>query len=154
MNTWVIFMIQLLLDTINGDIYEKVDLRINEEQKYQIIKKRAEGAKPKERASIEIGCTVRHVSHLILKYKNEGKAAFIHGNRGRNPSATIPLEVKEKVVNCYVDHYCDTNFTHFCEIIEDDLGIKISDTPLNKWLREINIISPKARKRTRKQLKK
>ena len=30
---------------------------------------------------------------------------------------------------------------------------KISDTTLNKWLRDENIISPKARKKTRKILK-
>lgn len=78
----------------------KVDLRMNKEQKYQIIKKVVEGAKTKELASIKIGCTVRHVNRLILKYKKEGKAAFIHGSRGRKPSTTIPLEVKEKVVNC------------------------------------------------------
>lgn len=56
-----------------------------------------EGHKSKERASIEIGCTVRHINRLVQKYKKEGKASFIHGNRGRKPSTTIPLNVKKKL---------------------------------------------------------
>ncbi|MBM6967305.1 ISNCY family transposase, partial [Massilimicrobiota timonensis] len=69
------------------------------------------------------------------------------------PATTIPLDIKNRIIKLYIDHYCDTNFTHFCEIIYDDFNVKISDTTLNKWLRDENIISPKARKKTRKILK-
>ena len=64
------------------------------------------------------------------------KLPFIHGNRGRAPATTIPLDIKNRIIKLYIDHYCDTNFTHFCEIIYDDFNVKISDTTLNKWLRD------------------
>ena len=138
---------------LGGCCMRKVELRMNEENKYLIIKKLVETNGNKNRAAIKLGCTVRTVNRLILKYKKYGKAAFIHGNRGRAPATTIPLDIKNRIIKLYIDHYCDTNFTHFCEIIYDDFNVKISDTTLNKWLRDENIISPKARKKTRKILK-
>ena len=132
----------------------KVELRMNEENKYMIIKKLVETNGNKKRAAIKLGCSTRTINRLIIKYKTQGKAAFVHGNRGRLPSKTIPLGIKNKIIKLYIDEFSDANFTHFCEIIYEDYNIKISDTTLNKWLREENIISPKARKKTKKLLKK
>ena len=61
----------------------KVDLRMNELKKYEIIKKLVETNDNKKRAAIKLGCSLRTVNRLILKYKKDGKAAFVHGNRGR-----------------------------------------------------------------------
>ncbi len=132
----------------------KVDLRMNELKKYEIIKKLVETNGNKKRAAIKLGCSLRTVNRLILKYKKDGKAAFVHGNRGRCPSTTFPLDVKNLIVSSYINDYSDTNFIHFCEIVKEDFGINISDTTLNKWLREENVLSPKARKKTKKLMKK
>lgn len=132
----------------------KVELRMNEEYKYKIIKKLVETDGNKKRAASKLGCTVRTVNRLIIKYKNEGKNAFVHGNRGRLPSTTIPLDTKNKIISLYLNDYSNANFTHFCEIIQRELGVKISDTTLNYWLRNENVISPKARRRTKKNMKK
>ena len=68
----------------------KVELRMNEEYKYKIIKKLVETNGNKKRAASKLGCTVRTVNRLILKYKTDGKNAFIHGNRGRLPFYRYP----------------------------------------------------------------
>lgn len=132
----------------------KVELNMNEQHKYEIIKKLVETNGNKKRAAIQLNCSVRTINRLILKYKNEGKVGFVHGNRGKIPSKAIPLDIKNKIIKLYIDDYFDTNFTHFCEIVKEDLHITISDTTLNKWLSDENIISPKARKSTRFSLKK
>lgn len=132
----------------------KVELRMNEEYKYNIIKKLVETNGNKKRAASKLGCTVRTVNRLIIKYKNEGKKGFIHGNRGRLPSTTIPLDTKNKIISLYLNDYSNANFTHFCEIVQRTFDIKISDTTLNYWLRNERIISPKAKKRTKKNMKK
>ena len=85
---------------------------------------------------------------MIARYKNQGKAGFIHGNRGKMPSTTISQETKNKIVNL------NTNYTYFCQIIKDKFGYTISDTTINRWLREKNIISPYARKNTKNKFKK
>ena len=131
----------------------KVELRMNEEHKYQTIKKLVETNGNKKRAALKLNCTVRTIDRLIIKYKAEGKQAFVHGNRGRLPSTTIPLDIKNKIISLYINEYSNANFSHFCEIVQREFNIKISDTTLNKWLRDEDIISPKARRRTKKQLK-
>ena len=81
-----------------------------------------------------------------------GKAGFVHGNRGQIPSTNFPLDIRYLIISTYINDYSDTNFTHFCEIVKEDFGISISDTTLNIWLRSENVISPKARKKTKKSL--
>lgn len=131
----------------------KVDLKMNEVKKYEVIKKLVDTNGNKKRAASQLNCTVRHINRLIIKYTTQGKAGFVHGNTGRTPASTFSLDIKNKIVKLYIDEYSDTNFSHFCEIVKEDLNIKISDTTINKWLREQNIISPKARKKTKKLLK-
>ena len=62
--------------------------------------------------------------------------------------------MRNRIVSSYINDYSDTNFTHYCEIVKEDLDISISDTTLNKWLREENVLSPKARRKTKKLMKK
>lgn len=131
----------------------RVELRMNEDNKYKTIKKLVETNGNKKNAAIKLNCSIRTINRLIILYKTKGKEGFVHGNRGKAPSTTIPLDIKNKIVSLYLNEYTDTNFTHFCEIIEEDFNIKISDTTLKNWLWEEDVISPKARRKTKKKLK-
>lgn len=132
----------------------KVELRMNELFKYETIKKLVDTNGNKKAAALKLNCTVRTINRLIIKYNLYGKEAFIHGNRNRLPSTTVPLDIKNKVISLYINEYSDANFTHFCEIIKEDLNIDLSDTTLRKWLWENDVISPKANRKTKKKLKK
>lgn len=132
----------------------KVDLRMNEQYKYEVIKHLVDHNGNKKAAAVKLKCTVRHVNRLINDYKTNGKEAFIHGNRGRKPATTFSEEVKQTIVNLYTETYPDANLRHFSEIVEEDLGISVSDTTINSWLREEGVLSPKARKKTKKEMRK
>lgn len=132
----------------------KVELRMNELEKYKTIKKLVEENGNKKRAAAKLQCSVRTIDRLIQKYNESGKEAFVHGNRGRKPSTTISEETKKFITNLYKDDYADANYQQFCEILLEDYGISISSTTLNYWLREENILSPKAKRHTKKALKK
>ncbi|MGN8857485.1 helix-turn-helix domain-containing protein, partial [Catenibacterium mitsuokai] len=54
---------------------------MNEQNKYEIIKKLVETNGNKKRAATRLGCTVRTINRLIIKYKEQGKKGFVHGNR-------------------------------------------------------------------------
>ena len=132
----------------------KVNLNDMEEYKYKVIKKLVETNGNKKRAALRLNCTVRNVNRLIAKYNEGGKAAFQHKNKNRKPAITFSPEVKQQIIDLYKEKYRDTNFRHFTEIVYEELGVKVSDTTVNKWLREENILSPKARKKTKKQHRK
>lgn len=131
-----------------------IELREDELKKYTTIKKLVETGGNKKKAATKLNCSLRTIDRMIDRYKNQGKAGFIHGNRGKMPSTTISQETKNKIVNLYINEYLNTNYTYFCQIIKDKFGYTISDTTINRWLREKNIISPYARKNTKNKFKK
>lgn len=124
--------------------------------KYEVIKSLVDHQGNVRRAAVKLGLSVRQIYRLIHVYKTKGKEGFIHGNRDRRPAIAKPQEVKQKVIDLYLDTYLafDTNFTHFAKIVQEDLGIVVNPKTISIWLEEINIISPKAQRTTRKKLKK
>ena len=131
----------------------KVELNMNEEFKYKIIKNLVDNNGNKKNAAAKLNCSVRTINRLIIKYKKFGKEGFIHGNRNRTPSIAFSPEIKSQIITKYLNDFGDTNFRHFTEIIKDDLGISISDSTINAWLREEMIVSPKARRKTKRNMK-
>ncbi len=132
----------------------KVELGMNEDQKYQIIKKLVETKGNIKRAALKLGVTKRHVYRLINGYIKEGKSYFIHGNKGRKPSNFVSKEVRESVLSLYQEKYYDANFTHFKELLESEEGIELSVTTIKNILNENLIISPNANRKTRRAYKK
>lgn len=49
---------------------KKVELRMNEQNKYEIIKKLVETDGNKKRAATKLGCTVRTINNLSLNTRN------------------------------------------------------------------------------------
>ena len=122
--------------------------------KYNVIKRLVDSNGNKLRASIQLKCSLRTIYRLITKYKEQGKAAFVHGNRDRKPATTYTEDFKEKIRSLYTDTYFDCNIQHFSELIEMNHHYKISQRTLLNWLKEIDILSPKARRFTKRELRK
>ena len=59
----------------------KVELRMNEQFKYETIKELVDHKGNKNRASKKLGISVRQVNRLIIIYKEKGKEGFVHGNK-------------------------------------------------------------------------
>jgi hypothetical protein len=133
---------------------KKVELRMNEDQKYEIIKKLVDYDGNKKSAALKIGCTPRNVNRLIQGYEREGKAFFIHGNRGKKPIHALSYDTKSTVLGLYNSKYPDANFAHFTEILAEYEDIFISPSTVNTILMEQDVLSPKAHKTTKKALRK
>lgn len=132
----------------------KVSLSMRAQEQYEIIKRLAEGHISKSYAAVKIGCTKRHIHRLLKKYCALGKAGFVHGNTGRRPIHSLSDQQKKEIVTIYNNKYWDANFTHCCELLEQLDGIKISPSCLRNILYHEFILSPRATKHTRKQMKK
>lgn len=132
----------------------KVELNNMELNKYEIIKNLVDNNGNKKSAACKLNLSLRQINRLILIYKNIGKVGFSHGNKGKCPMIAFDDEIKAKVISLHNNKlYKDVNFKHFSKLLLEYEGIKISDTTIHKWLQELNIISPKATRRTRKKLK-
>lgn len=52
----------------------KVNLRMKEQNKYEVIKEVVEHGLSKERASLKLDLTIRQINRLIKIYKEKGKS--------------------------------------------------------------------------------
>ena len=117
-----------------------------EMKKLNTIKKILGGECTKKEAVENLGITTRQIDRLILKYKNDGDAGFIHKSRGKESKRKISENIKEEIVNLYITEYFDYNFTHFYEEIREKY--QLSPKSIDNILNEADIISPEAQHET------
>lgn len=91
----------------------KVELRINEQEKYDVIKELVDHNGNKNRAAKRLDISRGQIDRLIIKYKEKGKSGFIHGNRGHAPTKTLDKSISENIILLYKNKYYDFNFSHF-----------------------------------------
>ena len=129
----------------------KVVLRMNEQEKYDVIKELVDRNGNKNRAAKKLGISRRQIDRLIIKYKEKGKSGFVHGNRGHIPTKALDKSISEDIILLYKTKYQDFNFNHFKEYLEEEENISVSYNFIYKHLTNAGILSPKARKRTKRK---
>ena len=133
----------------------KVELSLKEKLKYETIKKLVETNGNKERARIKLKLkSIRQINRLIAGYKQFGKEFFVHGNRGRKPKHALTAEFKDEIELLYNSKYFDCTYTQFTEYLAERENIFLSVAEVGQILREKYILSPRSRKKTRKNIKK
>ena len=129
----------------------KVELRMNELEKYEVIKELVDHNGNKNRAAKKLGVSRRQIDRLIIKYKENGKAGFVHGNRNRKPINALNKTISESIILLYRNKYQEWNFHHFKEFLKKDENIDESYDFIYKTLTKEGILSPKARKKTKRK---
>ena len=132
----------------------KVELRMNEQEKYKVIKELVEHNGNKNRASKKLGISRRQIDRLIIKCKENGKSSFIHGNRGHIPAKALDKSISENIILLYKNKYYDFNFNHFKKFLEMKENIFVSYKFIYNVLTKEGILSPKAKKRTKREFAK
>ncbi len=133
---------------------KEIKLNMNEQNKYEVIKNLVDKKGNKKRAALKLGCSIRTINRLVIKYKERGKSAFQHGNHGKVPTRALDKTLSDSIILLYTVKYHGFNHTHFMDMLEEREGIKISYTALRNLLVRNDLYSPKIRKITRKEIKK
>lgn len=126
---------------------------MEENDKYITIKKLVETNSNKKRAALVLNCSLRHINRMIKGYKEHGKKYFVHGNRGRKPVHAFDEEINHLILDLYRTKYSDANLTHFSELLEKHEHIKASPSTIRSILVQEFILSPKAKRATKKKVK-
>lgn len=104
-------------------------------------------------ASEQSGLSYRQILRIYERYKAEGDAGLIHGNRGRVSSRKNPHQ--ERIINRYIERYEGFGPTLASEYLEKE-GFNVDHETLRKWLikhclwKKQRKRSPYRRKRERK----
>ena len=133
---------------------KEVKLRMKEQTKYETIKELVDHNGNKTRVALKLGISKRQVDRLIIIYKEKGKSGFVHGNRSKKPLNTLDKSISEDIILLYKNKYYDFNFNHFKDFLERSENIKISYKFIYTTLTKEGILSPKARKKTKRDLAK
>lgn len=116
-------------------------------EKLIVIQSVIDGKRTGKEASNKLNLSERQIWRLVKKVKNSGVEGIKHGNCFIHQPRFITFEFKEHIKNLKLsDDYCDANFKHFQELIEEHENIKISYTSLYKILTEYGIKSKKKHK--------
>lgn len=129
---------------------KEVKLKMKEQNKYDVIKELVDHGGNKNRVALKLGISKRQVNRLIIKYKEDGKSAFVHGNRGQAPAKALDKSISEDIILLYKTKYYDFNFNHYKEFLEREENITVSYDFIYKTLKKEGILSPKARKKTKR----
>lgn len=128
---------------MKGIVFTDMDI-----EKLIVIQSVIDKKRTAKEASNKLHLSERQIWRLVQKVKNKGVEGIKHGNCFRKQPRFITNEFKEHIKNLKLsDDYCDTNFTHFKELLEERENIKISYTSLYKILTEYNIKSKKKHKK-------
>lgn len=128
----------------------KVELRMKEQEKYETIKEYVDHGGNKNKIALKLSISRRQVDRLIIKYKKNGKSAFIHGNRGHIPTKTLDKSIHEDIILLYKNKYQGWNFKHFYEWLIEKENFNVSYKFVYNTLTKEGILSPKARKKTKR----
>ena len=129
----------------------KVELRMKEKNKYEVIKELVDHNGNKNRAAITLGISKRQVNRLINIYKERGKEGFVHGNRNKIPVKALNKSLSEDIILLYNNKYQGWNFNHFKDFLEKKENIKVSYDYVYTTLTNNGILSPKTRKKTKRK---
>ncbi len=128
----------------------KVELRMNEQEKYDVIKELVDHNGNKNRAAKKLGISRRQIDRLIIKYKEIGKSAFVHVNRDRKPISTLDKSISEDIILLYKNKYQEWNYQHFKEFLKKEENIDVSYNFIYTTLTKAGFLSPKARRKTKR----
>ena len=132
----------------------KVELRMNEEYKYKIIKKLVETNGNKQRAAVTLKRSIRQIDRMVAGYKEYGKAFFVHGNRDRKPKHALTDDFKTEIELLYTNKYFDCTYTKFKEFLETRENINLSIDEVRVILRDRYIFSPRTHRSTKRKFRK
>lgn len=116
-------------------------------EKLIVIQSVIDGKRTGKEASNKLNLSERQIWRLVKKVKNAGVEGIKHGNCFNRHPKFITDQFKEKIKSLKLsDNYCDTNFTHFQELLLERENIKISYSSLYKILTDFGIKSKKKHK--------
>src|SRR5512133_457370 len=114
-----------------------VTLNAEQQRKVEILTRLVAGALDLGTAAELLGVSTRQVRRLRARFRQEGMAAVVHGNRGRAPANRTDPEVAARIVALAGPEgkYHDLNICHLQEVLEHEAHIVIGRSTLDRLLK-------------------
>ena len=97
-------------------------------------------------AAMTLGLSERHVWWLLARLRQEGRAALVHGNRGRPSGRRLAVATQQQIVALARGPYVGLNTTHLTETLQAEHGLVISRATVHRLLRAAGVARPRRRR--------
>jgi transposase len=102
-----------------------------------------------EEAARVLHLSIRQVRRLLRRYRVDGSAGLVHGNRERTPAHRIPDVIRDRVVELATTTYAGVNHTHLAELLAEREGLDIAERTLRRILAEASVRPVRTRRSPR-----
>ena len=123
-----------------------IHLGAREQRRARIINAHLAGDLTVAQVATLLGITERQVFRILARYRRDGPASLVHGNRGRRPWHALPTDLTERVVDLVRDRYADANHAHLADLLAEREGIHLDRTTIRRILLAAGIRSPRPRR--------
>ena len=128
------------------DRKDPVTLSQREQQRLHVLTEVEAGRWTAEQAAEVLGLSLRHVWRLKGRYRQEGAAAFMHGNRGRSSPGRIDDKTRSRVKELLSGPYAGCNDHHLAELLALREGIVVSRKSVERIRREAGLKATRQRR--------
>jgi transposase len=128
------------------DRKDPVILSQREQQRLRVVTEVEAGRWSVERAAELLGVSVRQVWRLKAGYREEGAAAFMHGNRGRPSPGRLGEQIRAQVKELLTGRYVGCNDHHLAELLALREGIVLSRKSVERIRREAGLKAARRRR--------
>ena len=100
---------------MKGSYYTTMEIK-----QLNIIQSVIDGKRTGKEASVILQISERQIWRKVKSVRENGNIGIKHKNKFNKPKNSISNEMKEKIIQLKLSNdYCDTNFTHFKELLEE-----------------------------------
>src|SRR3990170_3062012 len=115
---------------------ETITLDARAQHRLYVLNHVLTGGLTAEEAARVLELSIRQVRRLLRRYRTDGSAGLVHGNRARIPAHRIPDGLRERVVELATTTYAGVNHTHLAELLAEREKLEIAERTLRRILAE------------------
>lgn len=125
---------------------ETIALSHRQLKRWHLLKLEQENRITLKEAAERMGLSYRQASRLKEKAARDGPAGLVHGNRGRRPTNSLDVQLRERILELSRSQYGLFNDGHFTEKLATEETIQVSRETVRQIRRGAGI-PPKRRRR-------
>jgi transposase len=125
---------------------ETITLDARAQHRLYVLNHVLSGGLTAEEAARVLELSVRQVRRLLRRYRANGSAGLVHGNRARVPAHRIPDAIRDRVVDLATTTYAGVNHTHLAELLAEREQLLIPERTLRRILTEASVRPTRTRR--------
>ena len=128
---------------------ETITLDAKAQHRLYILNHVLTGGLTAEEAARVLDLSVRQVRRLLRRYRDDGSAGLVHGNRERTPAHRIPDAIRDRVVELATTTYAGVNHSHLAELLAEREDLAVAERTLRRILAEADVRPVRTRRPAR-----